>query len=155
MQRKRKTPADLGDDLFSAEPGTFIKLRLSGLAWPAQGRFPVNHHQARVGDVVTRDLASSERPLLIAGYSSIGALIEQVADWCGARSDRPGDIRLLLGSEPFPSRRTYFGSPESNFTEEVYEYWQEHSVSVRLSAKIIHALGLLDGGSLKVRVRPV
>ena len=61
---------------------------------------------------------------------------------------------MLLGSEPFPSRRTYFGSPESKFTEEVYEYWQEHSVSVRLSAKIIRALELLDGGSLKVRVIP-
>ncbi len=101
MQRKRKALAGLGDDLFSAEPGTFIKLGLSRLAWPPQGRFPVNHHQARVGDVVIRDLTSSESPLLIAGYSSIGALIEQVADWHGARIDSSGSIRLLLGSEPF------------------------------------------------------
>ncbi len=36
MQRKRKALAGLGDELFSAEPGTFIKLGYLG--WPGRRR---------------------------------------------------------------------------------------------------------------------
>lgn len=110
MPRKRKAPVSLGDDLFSSEPEVFIRFALSALAWPAQERFPVNLQRTHVRDVVTEDLITSDAPLLIAGYSSITALVELVANWRRVRGDRPGSLRLLLGSEPFPSQRTYFGS---------------------------------------------
>lgn len=63
-------------------------------------------------------------------------------------------VRLLLGTEPFPSRRTYFGSAYEQFTEEVREYWLEYSVSVRLSGKVIRVIEELNAGSLQVRAIP-
>lgn len=50
MQRKRNLPDWQGDDLFSGisgDPAEFILARLSGLSWPRQGRFPVNHPHSR------------------------------------------------------------------------------------------------------------
>ena len=154
MPRRPRPPEDQGDDLFSSEPGSFVAHQLAGRSWPPQERFPVNHARAYVRRVVTEDLRTSDAPLLIAGYSSIAALTELVADWRRIRGDRLGGVRLLLGSEPFPSRRTYFGSVHEQFTEEVRGYWLEHSVSVRLSGKVIRAIEELDAGSLQVRAIP-
>jgi phosphatidylserine/phosphatidylglycerophosphate/cardiolipin synthase-like enzyme len=154
MRRRRTWSADWGDDLFSIDPASYIESSLAVLPWPPQRRFPVNHGRAHVRDVVAGDLKSSDAPLLIAGYSSIDALIELVADWRHARGDRPGRVRLLLGSEPFPSQRTHFASAQEEFTDEVRGYWLERSVSVRLSAKVIRALEELNTGSLQVKVIP-
>lgn len=154
MPRKRRPPVSWGDDLFSFDPASFIRLDLSAMRWPPQRRFPINHAGTHVRDAVTEDLRTSDAPLLIAGYSSIAALIELVADWRRARNDRQGSMRLLLGSEPFPSQRSNFGSPQEQFTEEVLGYWLERSVSVRLSAKVIRVLKELDAGSLQVKVIP-
>lgn len=92
--------------------------------------------------------------MLIAGYSSIAALVDFVACWRQASGGRPGTVRLLLGSEPFPSQRAHFMSPQEQVTEEVRGYWLEHPVSVRLPAKVIRTIAELDAGSLEVRVIP-
>ncbi len=142
------------DDLFSFDPTTNLTYLLAALKWPPQGSFPVNHAQAHVGDVVLDDLTASESPLLVVGYSSIARLIDLVSAWRRQRGEEPGTMRLLLGSEPFPTHRNHFGSALEAFTEEVREYWLEQSISVLLSAKVIRALKELDGGSLQVRVMP-
>jgi hypothetical protein len=85
--------------------------------------------------------------LLVAGYSSIAALVELVADWRRARGEQHGSVRLLLGSEPFASQRTHFASAQEEFTDEVREFWLERSVSVRLSAKVIRVIEELNAGS--------
>jgi hypothetical protein len=157
MPQKRIPPHEHGDDLFSGgsgDPADFIPVGLSGLSWPSQGRFPVNHARARVRDVVAADLECSDTPLLIAGYSAIASLVEMVAGWRRSRGDRPGNVRLLLGTEPFPSSRAYFGSAQEEFTEQIRAYWLERSVSVLLSAKVIRVIQELDSGSLKVRTMP-
>lgn len=159
MPRKRNLPDWQGDDLFSGISGDlaeFIPVELSGLLWPPQDRFPVNHPQTHVHvrDIVAVDLQSSDAPLLIAGYSAIASLVELVARWRQERGDRAGNVRLLLGSEPFRSSRTYFGAAREEFTEEIREYWLERSVSVRLSAKVIRVIQELDTGSLKVKTIP-
>lgn len=154
MRRKPNHPMVLGDDLFSIDPASGTNWNLATLTWPEHGRFPVNHARAHVRDIVAPDLVTSDEPLLIAGYSSIAVLIDLIAEWRRARGDRPGGVRLLLGWEPFPSRRTHFGSAQEEFTEEVRSYWLEHSVSVLLSAKVIRALEELDAGSLQVQVIP-
>ena len=154
MPRKRNSPPDWGDDLFSIAPEDFAKPDLSRQLWPAQARFPVNRPSARVRDVVAEDLLASESPVLIAGYSSIAALVDLVADWRRRRADKPGNVRLLLGSEPFASQRTHFMSPGEEFTQEVREYWLEQSISVLLSAKVIRVIAELDAGFLQVRVIP-
>ena len=114
MPRRGRRPEDQGDDLFSSDPGSFVAHQLAGRSWPPQERFPVNHARAYVRRVVTGDLRTSDAPLLIAGYSSIAALIELVADWRRIRGDRPGIA--LTRSDPassssiaritFPERRT-------------------------------------------------
>jgi hypothetical protein len=143
------------DDLFSVDPAAFISHSLAGLTWPDQGRFPVNHARTTVRGVVEDDLTSSSTPLLIAGYSSIGSLVDFIAAWAragvGARS---GPVRLLLGSEPFGSTRAQFASAQEEFTEEIRQFWLERSVSVRLSAKVVRAIQALDQGALQVRVVP-
>jgi hypothetical protein len=157
MPNKRRTPHEHGDDLFSGlsgDPAEFIRFGLSRLSWPPQGRFPVNHAQAHVRDVVRVDLECSDAPLLIAGYSAIASLVELVASWRQSRGSRVGSVRLLLGTEPFPSSRAYFGSAQEEFTQEIRDYWLERSVSVRLSAKVIRVIQELDTGSLQVRTMP-
>ena len=144
----RRPRPDLGDDLFSVDEAEYIEFGLSTLHWPDQSRFPVNLSRRHVRDVVDLDLQSSKTPLMVAGYSSIAALIELVASWRNARGDRAGSIRLLLGSEPFPSQRAHFASAREEFTEEVRSYWLERSVSVRLSAKVLRTLAELDRGNL-------
>jgi SNF2-related domain/Helicase conserved C-terminal domain len=153
VPRIRKPPVGQ-NDLFSSDPEILVGPGLAAMSWPPQERFPVNHPRAHVRDVLADDLLASSAPLLIAGYSSIAELVELVAGWRRARGDPPGTVRLLLGSEPFPSRRTYFGSAVEAFTDEVRGYWLEHSVSVRLSAKVIRALEVLDAGLLQVKVIP-
>lgn len=154
MPRKRRPPDSWADDLFSALPESFVEFGLSLQSWPAQEKFPVNHVRAHMRDVVAEDLHASDTPMLIAGYSSIAALVDLVADWRRRRGDRPGSVRLLLGSEPFPSRRAHFASAQEEFTEEVRGYWLERSISVRLSAKVIRVIEELDAGTLRVRVIP-
>ncbi len=153
-RRRGKAGESLDDDLFSIDPASYVQYGLSCLDWPDQRRFPVNHAGARVRDVVDPDLVSSESPLLVAGYSSIAALVELLARWRHERPDQPGDMRLLLGSEPFPSQRASFASAQESFTEEVRGYWLDHGVSVSLSAKVIRALDELDKGTLRVRAIP-
>lgn len=97
---------------------------------------------------------ASGQPLLIAGDSFIAELVDLVADWRRARGDEPGNVRLLLGSEPFRSQRPHFASAREEFTEEVRGYWLEQSISVRLSAKVIRVIQELDSGSLQVRAIP-
>lgn len=153
---KRRKMADqpVEDDLFSLDPASYVQFGLSRCDWPDQTRFPVNHSRTHVRDVVEPDLVSSDDALLVAGYSSVGALIDLVARWGRERGDRQGQVRLLLGSEPFPSQRASFGSGEETFTEDVRGYWLAHGVSVSQSAKVIRALEQLDNGSLSVRIIP-
>lgn len=149
-----RRPTAIGKGLFSLVPESHVEFGLGSLPWPKQGEFPVNRARARVRDVVTGDLCRSDAPLLIMGYSSIAALVELVADWRRTRGDKAGTVRLLLGSEPFPSQRTHFASAHEEFTQEVRGYWLERSVSVRLSAKVIRVIEELDAGSLQVRAIP-
>lgn len=154
MRRSSRSSTDGTYDLFDLEPESYIGFGLAKLSWPDQRRFPVNVAPHHVGDVVETDLTQSNDPLLVAGYSSIAKLIRMVSVWRHARGDQPGTVRLLLGTEPFPSQRTQFGSPQEEFTDEVRRYWLERSVSVRLSAKVIRALEELRNGVLQVRVIP-
>jgi len=116
------------------------------------GRFPVNHAAAQVRGVVWEDLMASRDFLIVAGFASIAQLIELV----GARSNMPapGQVRVLLGTEPFSTARVTFASPSAAFTDEVREHWIERGVSLRLSAKIVQTLTALEQGWFEVRFVP-
>lgn len=152
-RRSRAQPGQLNEDLFSIDPDTYITYGLAASSWPDQHRFPVNVGRTHVADVVRTDLLSSLSPLVVAGYSSLAALVELVAGW-SFEQQHQGTLRLLLGSEPFASRRPHFTSAREEFTDEVREYWLEQSVSVRLSAKVIRTIEALDSGRLQARAIP-
>jgi hypothetical protein len=136
-------------DLFSLDPAAYLPMELGSRAWPDPARFPVNHAGGRVRQQVWADLTRSISPTVIAGFSSIGQLIELIAAW--ANDQREGSLRVLLGSEPFATERSSFASAESAFTEEVRKYWlEEHGISLRSSAKVVQAIDLLDAGRLRV-----
>jgi hypothetical protein len=118
--------------------------------WPSQDEFPVNRRGHHVRDVVWSDLVTSSDPLLVAGYSSMAKLIELLASWDDQGHD--GQTRLVLGAEPFSSNRLAFRSDRREFTAEARRYWlEDRGVSLRLSAKVLQAIEVLDAGRLDAR----
>ena len=104
-------------DLFSIDPTSYLPMALAGRPWPDPARFPVNHAGSHVRQQVWGDLVGSSDPVVIAGFSSIGELIDLATAW--AHRQHEGSLRVLLGSEPFATERSSFASAEAAFTEEV------------------------------------
>ena len=151
---KRKATSGSDDsqaDLFSIDPTSYVPITLSERAWPSQERFPVNHAGVNVSHPVRDDLVTATDPIVVAGFSSIDEFLSLAAAW-SSRHSGGGTLRLLLGTEPFTTERTSFVSAEASFTDEVRRYWlEEHGVSLRLSAKIVNAIDLLDAGRVASR----
>ncbi|WP_182113852.1 MULTISPECIES: SNF2-related protein [unclassified Actinotalea] len=140
-------------DLFSSTPEPRLNLRLGQMSWPEPEGFPVNHAGAHVRDHVWSDLTDSRTPLVLAGFASIAHIVELVA--ATAHKPQPGQVRVLLGTEPFATERVAFGSASAAFTDEVRAYWiEQHGVSLLLSAKIVQTIEALDAGWFEVRFVP-
>lgn len=134
-------------NLFGQDEPPFLAAA-SPLQWPAAARFPLNIDRDRiVGSQVVPDLQKSLRPLVVAGFSSLDHLIDLITDV--RRND--GELRLLFGSEPFPSKKERFELTHSSFPEEVEQYWLSRGISLRLSGKVIRAQELLRAGKVKAR----
>lgn len=124
---------------------------LNSQSWPDIGRFPTNRANHHVRDAIWTDLVSSASPLLVTGYASIGQLIELFADWDG-HAHIEGQVRLVLGTEPFSTTRHSFRSDRMEFTEETRRYWiEEQGISLLLSAKILRAIEQIEHGKVDVR----
>lgn len=117
-----------------------------GLDWPDPERFPLNLDSATVADVVQRDLHAAREPLIVTGYAGLDRVIGLVAD-CPATTP----VRILFGSEPFPSRRESFELVDKNFSKEVESYWLKRGISLLLSAKLIQCIERLKSGRLATR----
>ena len=147
----RRQPSANQPELFSDGPSLRASDVLSGQAWPDIGRFPTNRPRHHVRDALWSDLVSSTSPLLVTGYASIGELIEFFADWDSHGHD-DGQVRLVLGTEPFGTTRHSFRSDRMEFTEETRRYWiEEHGISLLLSAKILRAIEQIEQGKVDVR----
>lgn len=150
--RRPRGGRDQGPDLFAVSGSPQARLRLSSRQWPPGAVFPVNHARATVGAGVRADLEWSPHPLLVTGFASIARLIEFVA---ARPAEVAGQVRLLLGTEPFTTQRVTFGSTTATFDAEVRRYWiEEQGVSLLLSAKIVQTLQALEAGRLAVRFVP-
>lgn len=137
-------------DLLSGGSSTRAAEILQGQTWPTPEEFPVNRHRHHVRDVVWNDLITSTHPMLVAGFSSIGQLIDLTSAW--SDQGHEGQVRLLLGVEPFNSTRVAFRSDRKEFTEEARRYWlEERGVSLRLSAKVLHLIELLEARKVDSR----
>lgn len=156
-RRKRPLPAELEgqDDLFSVDPSASTMHALDGRVWPDSSRFPVNRAGGRVRDHVRPDLVTSAAPLVVAGYAALASLVDLAGDWEAAAQRHvgrePRRLRILLGAEPFPSQRQSFASAHTSFTEEARAHWEARGISLRLSARVLLAIQLLDAGLLDAR----
>ena len=115
---------------------------LSQREWPSHDAFPTNHRTAKVRSVVWGDLVASPQPLLVAGYASIAQLVELMADW--ADQDHDGTLRVVLGAEPFGTTRQTWRSERAEFTQEAVDFWLANNISLRMSAKVLQAIELID-----------
>ena len=143
MPKRKPNKQNLELDLFGNRSGSLPGTEVD---WPSADRFPVNLQHTNVKDVVLPDLKNSRSPLIVAGYASLGDLIDFVAECDACES-----IRIVLGNEPFSTQRSSFGTKKYAFSEEVIEYWSEQGVSLNLSAKVIGAIDLVRQGRLQVR----
>lgn len=129
-------------DLFAeGEPVTELKGD-----WPDPNRFPLNRDHLHVEDVVLHDLKTSTQPLIITGFSALDRLIDFVAD-----TSSTGPVRIVLGSEPFPSRRETYEVRGNTFTREMEDYWLNRGISILLSAKLIICIEKLKAHQTLVR----
>ena len=102
------------------------------LIWPEAGRFPLNLDAVNVQHSVLPDLKQSREPLIITGFAALDRIIDFVAE-----ADVQARVRIVFGSEPFPSHRGSFEVNRGSFPKEMENYWLERGVSLRLSAKLL------------------
>ena len=124
-------------DLFAEE--TPVDAEAYRLEWPEPARFPLNVDRHKVRDMVLGDLRAAREPLIVTGYASLDRLIDFIAD-CPAEAQ----IRVLLGFEPFPSRRESYKVRGHSFPREVEHYWLGRGISLLLSAKLIQCIERLE-----------
>jgi hypothetical protein len=116
--------------------------------WPEADRFPYNFGSTRVEQIVREDLAGSASPLIVTGFTSLDYLIEFVA---GLPPYRPASIRILIGSEPSPARRSDYGLKKKTFPQEVTDYWLNAGISLRLCYKVVQVIDMLEQNRLHSR----
>jgi hypothetical protein len=138
-------------DLFSVLASEENSGRTGSYPWPDPSRFPLNYHGSTVRGIIWPDLVGSSKPLVVAGYSSLGQLIDLLVDWADGRRGPGSRLRLLLGSEPFAARRTSFASPVGKFTDEVRDHWYERGLSLDRSAQIVAARDAVRSDRASVR----
>jgi hypothetical protein len=135
-------------DIFAAdEPED----RLLESGYPAPDRFPLNLGGLKVENMVLSDLRGSTSPLIITGFASIDRLIDFCSDHC---RNTDADCRLLIGHEPFPSRRSTFTVNRPDLTSEAEAYWLSQGISLLYSAKVIEVVDLLKTGRVEARYMP-
>ncbi|HWR96671.1 MAG TPA: SNF2-related protein [Arenimonas sp.] len=114
--------------------------------WPEAARFPLNISPKHVKDFIWKDITSSRKSIIVAGYTSLDWLIDLVQESQGS-----DEIRLLFGSEPFPSRREEYRLIKSDLPDEVMSYWLKRGISLLRSAALIHFINCLKSGKVKAR----
>lgn len=114
---------------------------------PAASRMPLNARGRKVYDTLLADLCEQSEVLVITGYSALDQLLVLISQ----RGDKSGTLRLMLGSEPSPSRRQEFSLVRHDFDHEVKRYWIKRGISLRLSGQLIHCIELIRQGHVRVR----
>lgn len=136
-------------DQFSLfdQPQDLLAEFAAGPGWPDHRRLPYNGGGKFVEQVVLADLRAADRPLLITGYASLDRLIDYLAEVPA----EGGEVRVLLGSEPYPARREHISITAHQFTAEVERYWIHRGISLRLSGKLIKVIEFLRQGRVRAR----
>ena len=114
---------------------------------PVEARMPLNIAGRKVRNMLFKDLCETGDALIVTGYSGLDQLIQLI----NQRGEDKGLLRLLLGSEPSPSRQQTYSLKQQNFDAEVRAYWLKRGISVRLSGQLIRCAELIRGGYVQVR----
>jgi superfamily II DNA or RNA helicase len=133
-------------DLFATDPPPADAVADATLTWPDAARFPLNE-QGTVGAVVEADLRASKEPFIASGYAGLDRLLDFVARMPG---DRP--VRILIGHEPYPSRREHFRLEHADLGLEIERYWLARGVSPALSARLLVVIEGLRAGRIRARI---
>ncbi|TVQ09165.1 MAG: hypothetical protein EA364_14550 [Balneolaceae bacterium] len=120
--------------------------------FPDHERFPLNRDmgEQRVIRLVRKDMAASQRYLIITGYSSLEYMIEEL----GRRSLSDTPVDIVLGNEPaviFDKTRT---RPPQKLPEEIERYWLERGISVLLNGPVLRLISRIDKGEVDVYYKP-
>jgi len=105
------------------------------MAWPDPAHFPLNLDKAQVENTVLADLKAGKEVLIITGFASLDHIIDFVA-----QCDPSREVRLVLGTEPFASRRDNFQIKEASFPKDVEAYWLKRGISLLLSGKLVRCI---------------
>ncbi len=120
-------------------------------AWPDPTRFPHNETSPRVGPVVEADLARAGEALIVVGYASLDRIIHLLA----ARDYGDGAaLRVLVGNEPFASRRDLARLPSDRLSDEVRDYWLSRGISVLQAGEVVTARDALLRHPVEIRTAP-
>lgn len=123
-------------------------------SWPNYERFPYNYTDSQVGVVIEEDLNHSKNSLIITGYASLDKIIDFLAkndQRLERNSEAFKSIRILLGNEPYPTKKQDFSS-SNIFSEEIVEYWLEQGISILKCSKVIAAIKLLKSSKVYARI---
>jgi hypothetical protein len=131
----------------SVQGSLFDQAPQAGGDLPAASRMPLNARGRKVHDMLLADLCEQSEALVITGYSGLDQLLVLISQ----RGDKSGPLRLMLGSEPSPSRRQDFSLAHYDFDHEVKDYWLKRGISLRLSGQLIHCIELIRQGHVRVR----
>jgi hypothetical protein len=110
-------------------------------------RFPLNRPGATVKQRVFADLAMSQRPLIIAGYGSLGTIVEFLA----AMPRNVDCVRLLIGSEPAPGGLDSRRGRLRPVAEEAREYWLSRNFSILQCLDLLRAIETVKAGRVEAR----
>lgn len=120
-------------------------------SWPDPFRFPHNRDGVSVRPVVEADLVNSRDPLIITGYTALDTLLSLLAQF-DARSASVSQVRLLLGHEPYLTRRPSLHLPKEGLADAIRDYWLDHGISLYQSTQLLAALNILRGGKVSARI---
>lgn len=135
-------------DLFAADPPAAGAVADARLEWPDAERFPLNE-QATVGAVVEADLRASDEPFIVTGYAGLDRLLDFVA-----RLPPGKPARILIGHEPYPSRREHFRLEHADLDIEIERFWLARGVSPALSARLLVVIEGLRARRVQARIIP-
>ena len=124
-----------------------IKLSVRGMSsWPDQSRFPINISNEKAGKTLKNDFENSDSITIVTGYTSLDYIIDFLSKLDFENNSK--QIKLLIGSEPFPGRREQYNLNINNVSQEINDYWLENGISLRLCQKIIDTKKIIESGNL-------
>ena len=116
--------------------------------WPPQEEYPINNKEGgrKVGQTLEADLLSTQKCLIITGFTSLISLIE----WFGTdKFSSLKEIRILLGYEPIVRKRKRY--PFQFVDVELKEYWLDKRISIYRGSSIFYLIKRIEAGNIRIR----